>query len=94
MITRAYSIYDRKALIYSAPFFAPNDQVATRTLGDAAADPNTSLGRHPGDYVLYFVGDFDDQKGILQSVAPLVHVVDLLSLVPPKSAGPLFNDHQ
>ena len=91
MITNAYSLFDRKALIYSQPFYAPNDSVAMRTVGDACADPNTNLGRHPGDYVLFFVGSFDDQKGALVPLSPLVHIVDVLTLVPAPSPAPLFD---
>lgn len=91
MITNAYSLFDRKALMYSPPFFAPNDQVALRTVGDACRDPNHPIGQHPGDYVLFNLGSFDDSKGAMLPVSPLVHVVDVLALVPAPAPAPLFD---
>lgn len=81
MKTRAYSVYDRKALIYHMPYYALTDAVAVRTLADAMTDPNTSFGRHPNDYVLFFVGEFDDSNGQLWPEQPLKHVIDAQALV-------------
>lgn len=92
MINRAYSIFDRKALVYSSPFFALNDSVAARTCTDAVSDVNSSLGRHPGDYVLFLVAQFDDQTGAVVPVSPLVHVCDVLALVPNQPMLPFETD--
>lgn len=81
MIVKCYSVYDRKALIYNPPFYAPTDGAAIRIVQDAANDPNSQLGRHPADYVLYCVGQYDDQKGLLTGNQPLEHVIDLQGLV-------------
>lgn len=81
MIIRAYSVYDRKSLIYNPPFYAPTDGAAVRIVQDAANDPNSQLGRHPVDYVLFCVGDYDDQKGLLLAQTPLQHVMDIAALV-------------
>lgn len=82
MILRAYSIFDRKSLQYYPPYWASTDGAAARTLADAAADPNSSIGRHPMDYVLFHVGEYDDQKGTLTPCSPLNHVIDAIALVP------------
>lgn len=82
MILNAYSLFDIKALIYSPPFFAHNHDVARRIVADTAADVNTSIGRHPNDYILYCIGVFDDQNGGLGAVDPRQHVADVVSLVP------------
>lgn len=89
MIQKAYSVYDRKALTYNPPFYAPTDGAAIRSLADAANDTTTLLGRHPNDYVLYLVGEFDDQKGLLVPVTPLLHVVDVASIVTVQPKLPL-----
>lgn len=75
MNVRAYSIYDRKALLYTAPFYQVNDSAAIRALVDAVSDPSSAYGRHPEDYVLYYVGWFDDNSGLFTTEA-LVHVID------------------
>lgn len=88
MITNAYTIYDRKALHHHTPFFAVADGAAVRSLMDLVNDPNTTIGRHPGDYVLYRVGSFDDSAGFLLPTNPIEHVTDALSLV--RDTGSLF----
>lgn len=77
----AYTVYDRKALQYHAPFFAVADGAAVRSFMDLANDLQTNVGRHPGDYVLYRCGAYNDLNGELLSVGALVHIADALSLV-------------
>lgn len=81
MMVRCYSVFDRKALNYMPPFYAPTDGAAVRSLSDAVSDANSQLGRHPNDYVLYFVGEFDDSKGAMIPCSPLLHVIDAIALV-------------
>lgn len=81
MIIKAYSVYDRKAFQYHTPFFAVADGVAMRMVQDLANDASTSIGAHPGDYVLYHVGLYDDSNGLLRSDGPPVHIVDAINLV-------------
>lgn len=81
MILRAYSIFDTKALQYHPPFYSSTDGAAVRSLSDLANDPNTNIGRHPADYVLYCVGTWDDNKGDFAPVSPLMHVMDAVALV-------------
>lgn len=81
MITNAFSIYDRKALRFHAPFFAVSVGEAVRSFTDAANDPQTTIARYPGDFVLYRVGAFDDASGQLQLCHPAEHVADADALV-------------
>lgn len=92
MLLNCYSIYDRKALQYHAPFFQSTDGAALRSLSDLVADANTTVGRHPGDYVLYLIGQYDDQKGRMIPCEPLVHVIDAVALVPAKANLPNGKD--
>ena len=83
MKTYAYCVYDRKSLIYNTPFFAVSDGAAVRSFRDLANDLSTTVGRHPGDFVLYRVGTFDDAIGcMLPDTA--VHIADAQALVDPK----------
>lgn len=81
MIINVYSIFDRKALVYHLPYFAQTHAVAVRTLSDVVADPNTTFGRHPNDYVLYCIGRYDDAKGAMLPLSPMDHVIDAIALV-------------
>lgn len=81
MKLKAYTLFDNKALIYHPPFYAQNNNVAKRIVTDTANDLNTSVGRHPTDFVLYCCGEWDDQRGLFFPSAPLEHVVDCIALV-------------
>jgi len=90
MILNVYSIFDTKALVFNTPFFAHNNASAVRSVSDLAADLNTSVGRHPSDFVLYRIGQYNDEQGVLAPLDIREHVVDVISLVAPK-APDLFN---
>lgn len=90
MQLNAYSIYDRKALQYHPPFFTSTDGQAARSLSDLVQDNNTTIGRHPGDYVLYCIGTYDDAKGLMAPLSPVRHVVDAVAFVPVQKQ--LFDD--
>lgn len=92
MLLGAFSLYDRKALVYSTPFFAVNDPAAIRSVTDLAGDLNTTVGRHPADFVLFRVGSWDDSKGLLLAESPVRHVIDVQSVAPAAhSPMSLFN---
>lgn len=90
MKLNAYSIYDRKALQYHAPFFTHTDGSALRAFSDLANDMQTNIGRHPGDYVLYRVGQYEDSSAVLLGHEP-AHVADALSLLHTEVKAPLFD---
>lgn len=89
MRINAYTLYDRKALTYNTPFFFPTDGLAVRALHDLVSDSGTTVGRHPADYVLYHVGFYDTERGLLEHVDPLRHVMDASACVP-VTTGPLL----
>lgn len=72
MNKRIYAIYDAKAAAYMEPFFLPNEDMAVRTFGDVANDPDHPMGKHPEDYHLVQVGSWDGETGkINPTPAPL-----------------------
>lgn len=75
MKTKVYSIYDQKAGIYNKPFYMINEQVATRSCIDLLDDPSTDLAKHPEDFTLYELGDYDDTSCTFELHEPalLVH---------------------
>lgn len=74
MITKAYSVYDSKALMFNTPFFMATPGMALRAFSDLSNDPQSMISRHPEDYVLYEIGVFDDTKGELIPHSPLVQL--------------------
>jgi len=55
-----FSIYDEKSQAYNSPFFQSAVGQALRSFCDLAKDDKTTISRHPEDYSLYHIGEFDD----------------------------------
>lgn len=62
---RLYAIYDLISGIYMPPFTARTDGVVMRDIAAAVSDKKTTLGQHPQDYQVYYVGDFNDMTGLV-----------------------------
>lgn len=92
MLLKAYSIYDVKSLAYHTPYFTSTDGAAARSFSDLVNDINTNVGRHPNDYVLYCVGEFDDAKGVMIPLSPMRHVVDANALLKHQQVLPNLED--
>lgn len=67
----AFCLYDTKTGVYHVPFFFPHPALAIRAIGDLAGDQSTHVGRHPMDFALFHIGDFDDQTGVLSASTPV-----------------------
>lgn len=89
MLIRAYTVYDNKALIYNQPFYAATDGAALRMFEELANDLATTVGRHPGDYSMWWCGTYDDQSGLMTPQTPLVRVADATALVKAQPALPI-----
>ena len=58
-----FSVYDEKAKAYLPPFILPEIGMATRTFGDCINSEEHQFGKHPADYTLFKIADFDDETG-------------------------------
>lgn len=54
------------ANVYSNPMFVPHLGSAIRDFGDECRrkDPNNILGKHPEDFELWHMGEYDDNTGV------------------------------
>lgn len=60
------TVKDRAADAYGRPMFVPSVGVAIRSFSDEVNrdDPENQLNRHPDDFDLYELGEFDDNTGL------------------------------
>lgn len=78
------SVKDRAADVFNRPFFVPHRNVAIRDFTDevnrVAAD--NQLNKHPDDFDLYLMGQFNDNTGefLLSEAILLVRAKDLLTV--------------
>lgn len=71
MIQKVFSVYDKGVEAFMAPFFTRSRGEALRSFLEACADPKIAFHKHPHDYSLFYLGEYDDAKGAFsQPVAP------------------------
>lgn len=62
MITRIYAVKDTKTTFWK-PWTHHNDQSATREFASMVNAGNNVVADNPGDYELWYLGDYDDYTG-------------------------------
>lgn len=65
MIYKIFSVWDSKTEAYMQPFFSPTIGSGIRAFTDACSDPQSMLAKHPGDFSLHHIGEFEDSTGTL-----------------------------
>lgn len=83
MILKMFTVRDAKAEMYNSPF-------AKRTMGEGerafemlAKDKESMLFKHPEDYDLYYLGDYDDVKGVIIPLDTPQHVAKAITFQTP-----------
>ena len=71
MRSKLFSIHDVKAGAYLPPFWLPTIEMARRSFADCVNMETHAFAKHPEDYTLFHVGDFDDETGRLEPVEPV-----------------------
>jgi len=86
---KMFTIFDNKADVYSPPFYALTDHAAVRTFSDAVNTTDSPYNKHPEDYALFLIGDFDDRTGCITPYPAqhLGHAVNLTLEVPKQLHG-------
>lgn len=66
MKMKVFSVLDAKAGFYGQPYFEQQEASAIRAFGDAVNDssnPNNQWNKHPEDFSLYLIGEYDNETG-------------------------------
>lgn len=71
MILLAFAVHDSKVGVFNAPFFQRTKGEAIRGFTDAKNDPQSMLNKHPSDYSLWLLGEWNDADGLFTSGKPL-----------------------
>lgn len=81
MLFTMFSIYDSAISTWLTPMYARNKGEMLRNFADAVNDSKSNLAKHPGDYSLFELGTFDDDKCVftlLQSPIRLCLALDFV----------------
>lgn len=68
MILKMFAVYDSKVGAYMAPFFMSSTGQALRAFIDTASDKETQVGKHPEDFTLFELGEYDDSCAVIHSL--------------------------
>lgn len=63
MIQKIYTVYDSKLEAYMQPFFMQSKGQAVRAFTDSVNDQTTQFNKHPEDFTLFELGEYDDSTG-------------------------------
>ena len=64
MILKVFSIRDIKADAYDKPFFLATVGQAVRAFSDEVERSDSMLNKHPEDYILFELGEYNDALGV------------------------------
>lgn len=97
---KLFSVLDAKTGGFSNPFCGLTNESAIREFSDAVNDernPNNQWARHPEDFVLYCIGDFDSDTAAVKpmlAVESLVNASALRALKRPEQTEMNFNGRE
>lgn len=68
MKLKVFCVLDSKTAVFGRPWFEQQEASAIRGFADAVNDSsntNNLWNKHPEDFSLYVIGEYDDEKGDL-----------------------------
>lgn len=63
MLMRVVAVRDSKTEAFGQPFFCVTKGYAVRSFADEVQRSGSEFGKHPEDFALFYIGDFDDSLG-------------------------------
>jgi len=87
-----FSVYDSKVTEYTSPFFVKHRGEAMRMWSDIVNDGQSAICRHPEDFSLMELGEWDTNTGVFTGKdAPTNFGLATQSKRQPSSPSPLFD---
>lgn len=78
---KMFCAYDGRLKIFMTPFFMMHTGQALRHWEEGVSDPSTMVCKHPADFVLFEVGEFDVDTGALAGPPHPVQIATALEYV-------------
>lgn len=69
-----FSIFDSRTGLYNPPFNARSEGDASRMVALMTQNPESMFSKFPEDYVLYHLGNFNEDTGMLEPLSAPVTV--------------------
>lgn len=68
MILQVFTIFDSKIESYMKPFYAHTKGEAIRMFSDGLKESDSMIAKHPEDYTLFHIGEYDDTSAQFTSL--------------------------
>lgn len=81
MTLKVYAIRDSKAQVYNTPFFQKSHGEAERSFDQLVKDEKSMVAKYPDDFDLYYIGEYDDQDGVLKPQATPQHIAKAVNSI-------------
>lgn len=86
-----FSVLDSKVGLFAQPFFMRSKGEALRAWVDNVNDKESPMSRHPGDFALMELGEYDEETGQFTNLqAPVNLGLATQYLKPAESPAPLL----
>lgn len=86
MTLKIFSIRDSKGEMYMQPFFQKTAGEAERSFRSLANDEKTMVCKHPEDFDLYYLGEYDDLTGKITGLSTPSHIAKAVNVVQQRPA--------
>lgn len=94
---KMFCVFDVKVGAYAQPFFMRTAGEALRSWEEACNDSQSMMCKHPADYTLFEVGEFDDNSGRVATyevLKPLSTAIEVKRAAPEAQPGLPFGQAQ
>lgn len=68
---KMYSVLDQKAEVFMRPVFHRAHGEALRAFEVEASNPESVMCRFPEDFILFYIGEFNEQNGAITVLEPI-----------------------
>jgi len=84
MLLKMYSIRDSAAEIFNTPFFCRAEGEALRNIAELVKDERSTVHKRPEHFDLYYLGNYDDGSGKIETLPTPEHVQKAVAFVKQK----------
>jgi hypothetical protein len=87
MKLKILSVLDTKTEHFLNPISVKTIGEAERGFGDEVNNPQSMMNKHPEDYGLYLLGEFDSLTGLIKPESQPKHIANAINLKKAPTAG-------
>lgn len=84
-LLKVCAVFDNAVKAFSRPFFVRSRGEAMRSFIDECGNEKSELSKHPSDYSLWLIADFDEESGMFTPFSPGEVLLQAREFAPVKS---------